>query len=121
VVGIAGKQRNTIGTPGQGYALRGLSLRGGRDHLRLQVVHQLLALEVPDLNRRTGRHTQPIAVGREAQGVYDVVVVQSVQMLAFIQVPQHRLKVLSSRRAKGAVGRYGNGVQVSRVSDMVSL
>lgn len=50
----------------------------------------------PDLDGRSKRSTQPISVRREAQGGDDVIVVQRVQMLAIIQVPEHGLHVLAS-------------------------
>lgn len=52
----------------------------------------------PNLDVWSECSTKPIAVGTEAEGSDDIVVVQRVKMLAVIQVPQHRLAVLKKNR-----------------------
>merc|ERR550517_1168405 len=47
--------------------------------------------------------------------------VQGVEVLAVIEIPQHGLGVLASGSAEGAVGRHGDGVQVAGVADVVGL
>ena len=63
----------------------------------------------------------PIAIGGEAKGVDGVGVIQSVQMLAIIEIPQHCFGVLAAGGTQRTVGRHGYGVQVSGVSDVVGL
>lgn len=75
----------------------------------------------PDLDGWAVGDAQPITVWREAQGVDDFVVVQGVQVLAVIQVPQEGLGVLATGGAQRTVWRNGNGVQVAVVSLMVDL
>lgn len=75
----------------------------------------------PDLDRRSVGDAQPVAVGREAQRVDDVIVLERVQVLAVVEVPQQRLGVLATGRAQRAVGRNGDGVEVSVVALVVDL
>ena len=49
----------------------------------------------------------------------DVSGVQRVQALALTQIPQHGHSILASRGAEGAVGRDGDGVDVSLMTDQV--
>ena len=49
----------------------------------------------PDLDAGSGGCAQPVAVGAEAESVDRLAAaVKSVQMLAFVQVPQHCLTIL---------------------------
>lgn len=45
---------------------------------------------------------------REAQGIDDLIVIQGVQMLAVVQIPQEGLVVVTSGCAQGIMWRYGN-------------
>ena len=62
-----------------------------------------------------------IPVRTECQGVDGVGVVQSVQMLAVIEIPEHGLGVLAARGTEGAVRGHSDGVQVAGVADVVGL
>ena len=62
-----------------------------------------------------------IPVRTECQGVDGVGVVQSVQMLAVIEIPEHGLGVLAARGTEGAVRGHSDGVQVTGVADVVGL
>ena len=62
-----------------------------------------------------------IPVRTECQGVDGVGVVQSVQMLAVIEIPEHGLGVLAARGTEGAVRGHSDGVQVACVADVVGL
>ena len=68
-------------------------------------------------------HTEPRhqPVGREDQSVGDLRVLQGVEMFPIIEVPQHRLAVLASTGAEGAVRGESDGVDVSGVTDVVGL
>ena len=59
----------------------------------------------PDLDGGSSSSTQPVPVGAEAEGVDGVSVVQGVQVLVIIQVPQHSLGVL--KHNKGQVRSRG--------------
>lgn len=52
------------------------------------------------MNKHTGSDAEPVTVRREAEGVDDVIMFKSVQVLSFIQIPKHGLKVLASRGAQ---------------------
>lgn len=121
VVGVAGEQGLAVGGPGQGEALWLLGLGCGRNDLRAQLLNGLLACQIPDLDGWAIGDAQPVAVGREAQGIDDVIVLQSVQILAVIQIPQQSLGVLATGGAQRTIGRDGHGVQVTIVTVMVVL
>merc|ERR1719468_1245607 len=120
VVAVSGEQSLAIAGPGQGGALGGLST-GGPSHLGPQVLHLVLALEVPDLDGGATGGAQPVPVRREHQGVDDVMVLQSVEMLVVSKVPEHGLAVLASTGAQGAIRAEGDGVKVPGVTHMVGL
>lgn len=48
----------------------------------------------PNLDTGASGGTQPVTVGAEAEGIDGVTTVQGIEVLAFIQVPQHGLAVL---------------------------
>jgi len=86
-----------------------------RHDFRFQLVNHVLSLQVPNLDEGSRRSAEPVAIGGEAKGVDDVRVVEGVEMLLIMQIPQHSLRVFSSRRAKGPVRGHSHGVQVSSV------
>ena len=47
--------------------------------------------------------------------------VEGVEVLAVVEVPQHGLGVSAARCAQGTVGGHSDGVQVSGVTDVVGL
>lgn len=53
-------------------------------------------ISYPDFDGRSGRGAEPVPIRREAQSIDDVVMVQGVEMLLIMQIPQHGLRVLSS-------------------------
>ena len=59
VVTVAGEERLAVGGPGEGEALR-RQAGGGARHLRPQLLHHVLALEVPDLDGRAGGGAEPV-------------------------------------------------------------
>lgn len=65
------------------------------------------------LDASRGSGAQPVAVGRENEGVDDVSGIERVQALAFLEVPQHGGAVLASGGAQRTVRRHGHRVQVS--------
>jgi len=123
IVRVTSEESLTVSGPGHGQALGwngGLVAHTAGD-FGFEFLDHVLALQIPDLDDGSGGGAQPVAVGREAQGVDDVIVVQSVQVLAVIQVPEHGLGVLAAGSAQGTVGAHGHGVQVAVVTDVVSL
>lgn len=120
VVGVTGEQGLTIGGPGQRQTLGLISLEA-IDDFGAEFLDGFLAGQIPDLDGGTVGNAQPVTVGGEAQGIDDVVVFQSVQVFAVIQVPQESLGVLATRGAKGTIRRNGDGVQVAVVTVVVVL
>lgn len=51
-------------------------------------------LQYPDLDGRAGGCAEPVSVRAEAESVDGVATIQGVQMLPFIQIPQHGLPIL---------------------------
>lgn len=75
----------------------------------------------PNLDGGSESSAQPVTVGGEAESSDDVIVVQGVKVLAFIQVPQHCLAVLASGCAQGTIRGNSHGVKVSGVANVVDL
>ena len=80
-----------------------------------------LALKVEDLDARCGRRAEPVAVGREDEGVDDVACLERVQVLALVEIPEHGDTVLAARRCQRAIGRDRDGVDVAGVAVVVGL
>ena len=120
VVSVASEEGLTISRPGQGGHLGRLGAGRAR-HLWPQILHKVLALEVPDLDGGAGGGAQPVPVGGEGQAVDGVSAVQGVQMLPVIEVPEHGPGVLAAASAERAVRRQGDGVKISSVTNVVGL
>ena len=56
-----------------------------------------LALKIKDLDAGRGRSAEPVAVGREDEGVDDVAGLERVQVLALVEIPKHGDTVLATR------------------------
>lgn len=121
VIGITSEQSLTISRPSHGQTLWGSGAGGISGHFRFELLNLVLAFQIPNHDGRSGSGAQPVAVGGEAKSVNCVGVIQSVQMFAVIEVPEHGLGVLAAGGAEGAVGRHGDGVQVAGVADVVGL
>mmetsp|Transcript_713 Transcript_713/g.2117 ORF Transcript_713/g.2117 Transcript_713/m.2117 type:complete len:286 (-) Transcript_713:298-1155(-) len=120
-VGVTGVEGGAVSGPGDGGAVgHGGLLAHGRE-LGAQLVHDGLALQVPDLDARLGGGAEPVAVGGEGEGGDEVPGIQAVQALALRKVPQHCHVVLAARGAQGAIGGDRHGVDVPRVAPQVRL
>ena len=115
IVGISSKQGGSIGRPCQARALWHFV----SNIFRAKSVHNNLGFQVPDLNAVVSGSAQPIAVWREAQSIDDFTSIQAVQTLSFVQIPEHRSVILTTRSGKRAIGGDTNSVQISSVSDQV--
>ena len=120
VVGVAGEQSLAVSGPGERGDLGRLGA-GGAGDLGPEVLHQVLALQVPDLDAGPGGGAQPVPVGREGEAVDGVAAVQGVQVLPVIQIPEHGAGVLATAGAQGTVGGECDGVKISGVADVVGL
>jgi len=75
-----------------------------------------LALKIPDLDALISGGTEPVPVGAEDKRVDDFTSIQTVKLLAFVQVPKVGGSVLSSGSTERPVRGDTDGVQVSGVS-----
>ena len=121
VIRVTSKQSLTISRPSHGQALGRSSLGRVSGYFGFELLNHVLAFKIPNLDRWASGSAQPVAVGGEAKGVDGIGVIQSVQVLAIIEIPQHSFCVLAAGGAQRTVGRHGYGVQVSGVSDVVGL
>jgi len=120
VVGVSSKQGLTISRPGQGGHLWRLSA-GRAGDLGSQILDEVLALEIPDLDAWSRGCTEPVPVGGEGQAVDGVTAIKSVQVFAIVEVPQHCLGVLAATGTEGTIRRQSDGVEISSVTDVVGL
>ena len=120
VVSVASEESLTVSRPGQAGHLGRLS-PGGPGNLRPEVLHQVLALQVPHLDGGAAGGAEPVPVGGEGEAVDGVAAVQGVQVLPVIQIPEHGAGVLATAGAQGTVGGQSDGVQISGVADVVGL
>ena len=86
-----------------------------------QLFYHVLALQVPDFDAGSSSSAKPIAVGREAESIDGVSVVQGVQVFAIIQVPEHGLGIFATRSTEGTIRGHGHGVQVAGMTNVVGL
>jgi len=76
----------------------------------------------PDFDAGAGSSAQPVAVGAEAESIDGITTtVQGVQVLAFIEVPEHGLSVLTTRRTEWTIRGDCHRVQVPAVPVVVGL
>lgn len=79
----------------------------------------ILRFKVENLDAVSGRRAQPVAIGREDEGMYGVTSFERIQVFAIVQVPQHSDTVFAARGSKGAIRGNGHGVDVARVPVVV--
>merc|ERR1712223_402563 len=116
VVRVTSEKSLAISCPSHRQTLGWSSLgRVSRD-LWFELFNHVLAFKIPDLDRWAGGGAQPVTVGREAQSVDGVGVVQGVQVFAIIEVPQHGFGILATGGTQRTIGRHGYSVQVASVA-----
>ena len=121
VIRVSRKQRLAIRRPRQRHALRLAALLAHLHILRLELIDLALLLQIEDDDGGSGGGAQPIAVGREDEGVNFVAGGEGVEVLGLVEVPEHGGAVFAAGGAEGAIGRDGDGVDVARVADVVGL
>ena len=94
-------------------------LTNGVKMLRTKGIHQNLGLQIPNLDLLIRSGAQPVAIGGEAEGMDDFSCIEGVESLAFVQIPQHRRPILSSRGTEGSIGGDTDGVEVSGVTNEI--
>ena len=121
VIRVPRKQRLAIRTPRQTHTLGLPALLPHGRILGLQLVDLALLLQIEDDDRTAGRGAQPVAVGGEDQRVDLVAGGEGVEVLGFVEVPQHGRAVFAAGGAQRAIGGDGHGVDVAGVADVVGL
>lgn len=121
VVSVTSEQSLTVSTPGQRNTLRFTALATLLNVLRLELVNLALLLEVKDGDASAGGSAQPVAVGRENEGVDLITGVKGVEVLGFVQVPKHGRTVLTTGCAERTVRRDRDSVDVASVTNVVGL
>jgi len=85
----------------------------------VQVGNEVLVFKIPDCNSLLGGSAQPISGWAEAQTVDDISSFEGIQVLSFIEIPQHGGSVSTSRCAQRTIRGDGNSVNVSSVSNEI--
>lgn len=75
----------------------------------------------PDLDGRSSSSAKPVSVRTEAQTVDGISVIQSIQVLVVIKIPEHGLGILATGGAQRAVRRHSHRIQVPAVAVVVSF
>jgi hypothetical protein len=89
--------------------------------IRLQLINDTLALQVPDLDSTAGSSAQPVSVRGEAKRIDDVSGLEGVEVLSLVKIPQHGDSILSSGCAEGTIWGDGDGGDVSGVTVVIGL
>ena len=120
-VSVSRKEGGAVSGPAEAGAVGSHSALADRDLalLKPDLVDDDLGLEVPDLDALLGGSAEPVSVGAKDEGVDDVASFETVESLAFVEVPEHGSAVLASGSAEGAVGGNGDGVQIASVANKV--
>jgi len=95
-VRVAREESGAVGRPAERDAMVDHRLLADGREVGGELVDDGLGLEVPDLDARVRRRAQPVAVGREDHRVDNRVGLQRVEVLALVQVPEHRGAVLAA-------------------------
>merc|ERR1712072_227909 len=122
-IGVPSEEGVAVGGPGERDARdrESLGLGVGHGELELELIHDTLALEVPDADAVVGGSAEPVPVGGEAESVDDVTLLagEGVEALALVEIPEHGHTVLAAGGTEGAVGGDSDGVDVAGVPDEV--
>lgn len=121
IVGVPRKQRLPIRAPRQTHTLRLSALLAHGRVFGLQLINLALLLQIEDDDGARRGSAQPVSVGGEDQGVDLVAGGQGVEVLGFVEVPEHGCAILAAGGAEGAVGGYGHGVDVAGMANVVRL
>jgi hypothetical protein len=116
IVRVSTKECRSIGTPGQAET------RGNLARFRLfrtKSVHDNLALQIPNLDGIICGSAEPVTIRRKDEAVDNVSSIETVQALAFIEIPEHGCSVLSTRGTERAIRGDTNSVEVARVSNKI--
>ncbi|PON35934.1 hypothetical protein TorRG33x02_350470 [Trema orientale] len=89
-----------------------LSLLSLSLEINLQILHNALALQIPDLDTVLSSSTEPIPVGAEAERVDDRTGIERVEPLPLSQIPKQDHPIFPTAGAERPIGRDRHGVDV---------
>jgi len=87
--------------------------------LGFQTSDALFGFKIPDHDSGGSSSAQPITDGRKAQSVDDITSFQRRKVVAQVEVPEHGSTVLATRSTQRAIGRDGDGVNVTGVTHKI--
>jgi hypothetical protein len=119
VISVTREQSSAISGPGKGNALGVQGLLTTLEEFGGELVNNGLGLEIPDLDARSSGSAEPVTVGGEDKGVDNVTSLKRVQVLRVVKIPEHNNAVLTTGSAEGTIGRDGDGVDVTGVTNVV--
>jgi hypothetical protein len=120
VIRVTREESGTISRPTdrQTVGIRVLSLTQ-LGEFRTKFINDGLGLEIPDLDTVSGSSTEPVTVRREGKSVNERTSFQRVEVLSIVQVPEHNNTVLTSGSTERTIGRDGNRVDITVVTNEV--
>jgi len=121
IVSVSGKKGLSIRTPSQADALRLPALFSLLNIFRLKLINFALLLQVENGDAARCRSAEPVAVGREDEGMDLISGLKRVEVFRFIEIPEHSGAILPTGGAEGSVGGDGDSVDVAGVTDVVGL
>jgi hypothetical protein len=120
VISVARKEGSTISTPGnrQTFRIRVLSLTQ-LSKFRTEFINNGFGFEIPDLDTVGSGSTEPVTVRRESESINGRVSFKRIEVLGFGKIPEHDNTVLTSRGTERTIGRDGNSVDITVVTNEV--
>jgi hypothetical protein len=86
---------------------------------RTKFINKRLGLEIPDLDTVLGSSTEPVTVRREGKSMDERSSFKRVKMLGIVKIPEHDNTVLTSGSTERTIGRDGDSVNVTVVTNEV--
>ena len=96
VVSVTSEQSLTIRAPRQADTLWLSALLANCLEFWLQLINLALLLQIKDDDATGSGGAEPVAVGREDEGVDLITSVQGVQVLRLVQIPEHGSSILTA-------------------------
>lgn len=84
VVSVTCKQSLAICWPCKGDTVGRWSFASHADHIRSQLIHNGLALQIPNLDAWSCSRTEPVSVGAETQWIQNVTSIKRVQVFSLV-------------------------------------
>mmetsp|Transcript_49996 Transcript_49996/g.108697 ORF Transcript_49996/g.108697 Transcript_49996/m.108697 type:complete len:241 (-) Transcript_49996:293-1015(-) len=112
----SGKERVSVGAPGQRHAPGNAVLRR---RCRGELVQDILVLQIPDLDRGVCGCYEPVVPWAEDERIDGASCIKGVEVLSVVHIPEHSSAILASRGTQRAIRRDSGGVDHASVPDQV--